>query len=80
MLGLNFLQARETLKHALRSQIAEKQAALEELRAQSAKIKQELLAVTQQLAAVGGDAAESMQRPAAQQQGQQQHAAAMEEG
>jgi peptidoglycan hydrolase CwlO-like protein len=76
-----FLQARETLKHALRSQIAEKQAALAALRAQSASIKREVLAVTHQLAAVGGDAAESMQRPAAQQlQQQQQHAAAMEEG
>lgn len=75
------LQARETLKHALRSQIAEKQTALADLRAQSAKIKQQLLAATQQLAAVGGDAAESAQRPAKQQQEQEQeHAAAMEEG
>jgi hypothetical protein len=62
------LQARETLKHALRAQIAEKQAALADLRQRSARIKQELLAVTQQLAAVGGDAAESVQQPAAQQQ------------
>ncbi|WIA30226.1 hypothetical protein OEZ86_000317 [Tetradesmus obliquus] len=76
------LQARETLKHALRTQIAEKQAALAALRSQSAKVRQELLAVTQQLAAVGGDAAESAQRPAAQQQQQQQQqpAAAMNEG
>ncbi|KAF8069516.1 MED7B [Scenedesmus sp. PABB004] len=52
------LQAEETLKHALRSQIAEKQAALEGLRAEAGDARRRLLELSAQLAAVGGDAAD----------------------
>lgn len=68
------LQARETLKLALQTQIQQKQAALDHLKQQAAEAKAKLLAITQQLAAVGSDVAESVPRQ------QQQAAAPMAEG
>lgn len=69
-------QARETLKLALQSQIQQKQAALDQLRSQAQDMRSKLLAITQKLAAVGGDVAESLPR----QQQSSAAAAAMEEG
>eukprot|EP00775_Hariotina_reticulata_P010876 gene10876-11030_t len=59
------LQAQQTLKYALQSQVQEKQAALTALRATTSQMRQRVLELTSQLAAVGGDAAESAARPAA---------------
>lgn len=56
------LQAKETLKCILQTQIRDKQAALTALRSKAEQAKQAVLKLTQQLAAVGGDAAESTQR------------------
>jgi hypothetical protein len=53
------MQARETLKLALQTQIQQKQAALDQLRQQAADTKAKLLAITRKLAAVGSDMAES---------------------
>ena len=69
-------QARETLKLALQTQIQQKQAALDQLRQQAGDARAKLLAITQKLAAVGSDAAESVPR----QQPPGAAAAAMEEG
>lgn len=70
------LQARETLKLALQSQIQQKQAALDQLTTQAKDVRSKLLAITQKLAAVGGDVAESLPR----QQQPSAAATAMEEG
>eukprot|EP00878_Enallax_costatus_P002412 GHUV01002588.1.p2 GENE.GHUV01002588.1~~GHUV01002588.1.p2 ORF type:complete len:211 (+),score=78.77 GHUV01002588.1:224-856(+) len=56
------LQAKETLRCTLQTQIQEKQAALTALRRKAEQAKQDVTALTRQLAAVGADAAESMQR------------------
>lgn len=70
------LQARETLKLALQAQIQQKQEALDQLKQRAGDARAKLLAITQKLAAVGGDAAESMPR----QQPTAAAAVAMEEG
>jgi hypothetical protein len=70
-------QARETLKLALQTQIQQKQAALDQLKQQAADAKAKLLAITQKLADVGGDVAESAPR---QKQQAAAAAAPMEEG
>jgi len=65
MLAWVVLQAQQTLKYALQSQVEEKQAALTALKATTSQIRQQVLVLSTQLAAVGGDAAESAARPAA---------------
>lgn len=70
------MQARETLKLALQTQIQQKQAALDQLKQQAADAKAKLLAINQKLADVGGDVAESAPR----QKQQATTAAPMEEG
>lgn len=62
------LQAQQTLKYALQAQVEEKQTALAQLRDKAAASKAQVLAITQQLAAAGSDAAESVPRPAGAQQ------------
>lgn len=73
--GCPVMQARETLKLALQTQIQQKQAALDQLRQQAANTKAKLLAITRKLAAVGSDVAESVPK-----QLPQAAAAPMDEG
>lgn len=77
------IQARETLKFALQTQIQQKQAALDQLKQQAGDAKAKLLAITQKLAAVGSDVAESVPRQLKEQQDvqqEQEQQQAMEEG
>ncbi|KIY97878.1 Cofactor required for Sp1 transcriptional activation subunit, putative [Monoraphidium neglectum] len=58
-------QARHTLEHMLKTQIARKREALAGLRTEVARIREQLGATVARLAAAGDDAAESAPRPGA---------------